>query len=125
MTELQKTNALLRELLRLIFVQHQDLIWALSPDAAGTWLRRFAHAYRMQKRFGLFTEEEMKLIRKHDLVDCFLKIPGLMDAWPHLRKYYPNDERKFMEEVIANARKVQKIRKVQKDKKNDKCKKKK
>ncbi len=56
MTELQKTNALLRELLRLIFVQHQDLIWALSSDATGTWLRRFAHAYRIQKRFKLFTK---------------------------------------------------------------------
>jgi len=110
MTELQKTNALLRELLRLIFVQHQDLIWALSPDAAGTWLRRFAHAYRMQKRFKLFTEEEMKLIRKYDLVECFQKIPGLMETWPHMRKYYPKDEREFMEEVIANAREMNKTK---------------
>ena len=114
MTELQKTNALLRELLRLIFVQHQDLIWALSPDAAGTWLRRFAHAYRMQKRFKLFTEEEMELVRKHDLVDCFQKIPGLMEAWPHMRKYYPKDERKFMEEVITNARNACKTKKDKK-----------
>lgn len=122
MTELQKTNALLREILRLTFVQHQDLIWALSPDAAGTWLRRFVHAYRMQKRFKLFTEEEMVLVRKYDLVECFQKIPGLMEAWPHMRKYYPKDERKFMEEVIANAREAQKAKK---DKKNDKRKKKK
>lgn len=122
MTEFQKTNTLLREILRLLFVQHQDLIWALSPDAAGTWLRRFAHAYRMQKRFKLFTEEEMELIRKYDLVECFQKIPGLMEAWPHLRKYYPKDERKFMEEVIANARKVQKAKK---NKKNNERKKKK
>lgn len=120
MTELQKTNALLREILRLTFVQHQDLIWALSPDAEGSWLRRFVQVYRMQKYFKLFTEEEMELIQKYDFVDCFQHMPGLMEAWPYMRKYYTKDERKFMEEIIANVQKVQKARKY---KKNGKCKK--
>jgi len=62
-------------------------------------------------KYNYSSLEEMKLVRKYDLVDCFKKIQGLMEAWPHMRKYYPKDERKFMEEVITNARKVQRVKK--------------
>ena len=101
MTELQEIKALLREQLRLNFVQHQDLIWALCPNVPGIWLRRFVLGYRMQKKFKLFTDEEWNLAQKNDFPNVFKRWPEMTEVWKQVRKYYPKDSRKFIDGIIA------------------------
>ncbi len=100
MAELQEVKVLLREQLRLNFVQHQDLIWALCPNEPGVWLRRFAHGYQLQMKFKLFTNEEWALVQKHDLPNAFKRWPQMAGVWKQVRKYYSKDSKAFIDEVI-------------------------
>lgn len=99
--QLQEIKSLLRELLRLNYVQHQDLIWALCPNEDSVWLRRFALGHRLQKNFKLFTNEEWNLIQKHDLPLAFKRWPQMVEAWKKVRKHYSEDSKAFIDEVIT------------------------
>ena len=106
MTEFQKTNALLRDMLRLTYVQHQFFIWALSPDHYGAWLNRFALGFYLQKKHKIWNEEEWKIIAEKDLRDAFKRWPQLKTTRKKLSKYYPADVRSFMKGVIASVGKT-------------------
>ncbi len=101
MTELQEIKALLREQLRLNFIQHQDLIWALAPNEPGIWLRRFALGYQLQKKFKLFSNEEWALVQKHDLPNAFKRWPQMAETWKKVKKYYQEDSKAFIDEIIT------------------------
>ncbi|MBI2634938.1 MAG: hypothetical protein HYW79_00070 [Parcubacteria group bacterium] len=101
MTELQKTNALLRELLQLIYVQHQFFMWALSPDHYGAWLNRMTLAYRLQKHH-VWTEEEWSILVKKDFKDGCKRWPQMKETWKKLRKYYSRDVVRFMDELFVS-----------------------
>jgi len=102
MTELQKTNALLRELLRLTYVQHQFFMWALSPDHYGAWLNRMTLAQRLQKH-KVWTEEEWEIIVKKDFRDGLKRWPQMRETWKKLRKYYSRDVVRFMDGLFAST----------------------
>lgn len=104
MSKLQEIKALLREQLRLNFIQHQDLIWALAPNEPGIWLRRFALGYQLQKKFKLFSDEEWALVQKHDLPNAFKRWAQMTEVWKKVRKYYQRDSRVFIDEVIVGLK---------------------
>ncbi|OGF62638.1 hypothetical protein A2662_03835 [Candidatus Giovannonibacteria bacterium RIFCSPHIGHO2_01_FULL_45_33] len=102
MNEFKKVQSLLKSLIRLTYVQHQTLIWGLAPEQYGLWLNRFVLGFQMQKQNKIWDDEEWPLILL-DVRDAFQYLPQLQLTWKRIRKYYPKDAQKFIDDAIASA----------------------